>query len=221
MDFGKSLRYAIATVSLFWLVKLYELSAGFSLSHYGVFPRSFSHLTGILFFPFLHGNFQHLLSNTFPFLILMTSILFFYPRIAVRVLIVLYLFSGFGVWVLARPSYHIGASGMVYGFAAFLFFSGVFRRDARSLALALSVAVLYHGILYGLFPNGEKGISWEAHLIGAVIGAILAFYYRTSLADYPTEIQLNLPDTQDEATGFIPLENQYFKYQYREKIKNS
>ncbi len=165
---------------LLWLVRTVEWSTSTSFSALGIFPRHASGMVGILTAPLVHGDFVHLLSNTFPMLLLLAAVFFIYPKIALQVFASIYLITGFWVWVAAREAYHIGASGLVYGLAAFLFFSGIFRRDARSMAVALAIAFLYSGMLQGLLPGPDTSVSWESHLLGAAAGIFCSFYYRRS-----------------------------------------
>jgi len=143
----------------------------------GIFPRTPSGLIGIIAAPLLHQDLIHLLSNAFPLFALMAFLYYTYSKVATEAMIWLYLAGGFYTWMLGREAYHIGASGLVYGVAGFLFFSGFFRRDPQSVVVAGIVTVLYGGLLYGLFPIKE-GVSWESHLSGAVIGAQVAWNFR-------------------------------------------
>src|SRR5690606_40144995 len=116
-------------------------------------------------------------SNTFPILILGTTMYFFYPRAADRIFFLSYIGTNILVWIFARPSIHIGASGVVYGIAFFLFFIGFFRKDFMSIVISLTMAALYGGIIYGIFP-GEAYVSWESHFFGALVGLGCSFYFR-------------------------------------------
>jgi membrane associated rhomboid family serine protease len=136
-------------------------------------------LIGIVTGPLIHGDIFHLISNTIPIVTLCTALFYFYYRIAGEIFAWIYLITGFWVWLLARDAYHIGASGIVYGLASFLFFSGIFRRNSRLLVVTLIVLFLYGGMVYGVFPNPlEPRISWESHALGAVCGVLLAIYFR-------------------------------------------
>jgi membrane associated rhomboid family serine protease len=143
----------------------------------GILPRNLSGLIGILTSPLIHGGFSHLISNTAPLIIMGLGIFYFYPKVAYRVFTIVYFGTGILVWIFAREVYHIGASGIIYGFVSFVFFSGIFRKDNRSIALALVVIFLYGGLIWGVLPV-EKGVSWESHLSGAVVGVIAAFIFR-------------------------------------------
>lgn len=164
-------------VLAFWIVKIIEVTTGISFVEYGVFPRSIDGLKGILFSPFIHANFSHLISNSLPFFILGFMLVYFYRRIAYRIFIILYFLSGISLWLFGREAWHIGASGVVYAMAAFHFVSGIIRSDVRLLTLSVVVVFLYGGLVWGLLPVRPE-ISWEGHLSGAIAGIILALYYR-------------------------------------------
>lgn len=160
-----------------WMVYLISLSLNLDLGRMGILPRDMIGILGIISGPIVHANFSHLLSNTMPLLILGWAIFFFYSKVSYKSFIVIYALTGLLVWLFAREVYHIGASGIVYGLVSFLFFSGIFRRDNKSIAIALIVTFLYGGIVWGVLP-GQKGISWESHLFGGIAGIITAFIFR-------------------------------------------
>lgn len=164
-------------MSTLWIVLGVEWLFNLNLGVYGVYPRDISGLTGIVTSPLLHADFSHLFNNSGPLLLLGTMILFTYRDVAYKVFILVYAMSGLGVWLFARESYHIGASGLVYGLLSFLFFSGVFRFDAKSIAVALFVAFWYGSFVLGILPQ-DNHISWESHLLGTVAGAGCAWIFR-------------------------------------------
>lgn len=166
-----------AFVMLLWVIKLGEMVLGFSLASYGVYPRRLEGLVGILLAPLLHGSLSHLVANTAPLLILGTALGYGYPNAAPWVLGVIYLGSGLGVWLLGRPAYHLGASGLTFGMLTYLFTLGVLRWDRRAIALALAVFLLYGGMLWGIFPTAPH-ISFESHLCGTLLGVVLAVLLR-------------------------------------------
>lgn len=172
-----SLFYPLIFLIIIWSVKIFELVSGIDLYFFGIFPKKASGLLGILFSPFIHGDFSHLISNSFPLIVLGWALFYFYRDVAFRVLIFSMLITGFWVWVMARPSYHIGASGIIYSLAAFLFTSGVIRKHPRLMALSLLVVFLYGGMIWGIFPLKER-MSWESHLMGMISGGILAYFFR-------------------------------------------
>jgi membrane associated rhomboid family serine protease len=166
---------------IMWLLKGVEWLFQIDLGFLGVHPLHLNGLAGIIFYPFIHGSFSHLAANSVPFFILSSALFYFYRGIALRVLISIWLLSGIWVWFGGRgDSYHIGASGLIYGLSAFLFVSGVIRKNTHLSALSLVVAFLYGGLIWGVFPDffPKENISWEGHLGGLVSGVIFAFYYR-------------------------------------------
>ena len=163
--------------ALLWVVYLFALLINLDLSRMGVLPRNLVGLIGIITSPLIHADFSHLISNTIPLIILGWIIFFFYPKVSYLLFGFIYLLTGLLVWVFARQVYHVGASGVVYGFVSFLFFSGIFRRDNKSIALALIITFLYGGLVWGMIP-GWKGISWESHLFGAIVGLVAAYIFR-------------------------------------------
>lgn len=175
--FKYSLLFPVLIVGLLWIVMLIEQTMNLDFSDYGILPRHVKGLPGIFLSPFIHGSYDHLTSNSVPFLVLGFSLFYFYRNLAYRILFLVYLLSGICVWVGAREAYHIGASGIVYGLASFLFFSGVLRKDANLLTIGIIVIFLYGSMFWGMFPF-KPGISWESHLWGAASGLILSWYYR-------------------------------------------
>lgn len=174
-----SLFYPLTFVILLWLIKIFEIFFNISFNSFGIYPRSFSGLIGIITAPLIHANFNHLVSNSIPLLVLGLGITYSYPKSSKKLFAGIYLLHGLLVWIFARQAYHIGASGLIYGYVAFLFFSGIIRRDNRSIALALIVTLFYGGLTWGVLP--VKGdISWEAHLFGSISGIIFAFIFRKS-----------------------------------------
>lgn len=160
-----------------WIVHLLSLLLNEDLSKLGLLPRNLVGLLGIITSPLIHADFSHLISNTIPLIILGWIIFSFYPKLSYLLFVFIYLLTGLLVWIFARQVYHIGASGIVYGFVSFLFFSGIFRRDNTSIALALVITFLYGGLVWGMIP-GWKGISWESHLFGAITGLLAAYMFR-------------------------------------------
>jgi len=182
---------------LMWLVKVVEVIDGLDLYYFGIFPRRILGFSGIVACPFIHANFNHLINNSVPFFFLLTAIFYFYQKVAWRVLLFSYLLTGIIVWCIARPSYHIGASGLVYSFAAFLFVSGIVRRNINLLAISMLVIFLYGSMVWGIFPY-RPDMSWESHLVGLTIGVLLAIYYRHE-GPGPTKFISDMEEEEDEA----------------------
>lgn len=163
-------------VFIMWMIFLIQEIYGISLAAFGIFPRAPLGLIGILTGPWVHGNWLHLVSNTFPLLFLGTTLFVFYTRIATRVFFQCYIYTGILVWIFARPTFHIGASGVVYGIAFFLIFFGIFRKDFKSLFISIVIVFFYGSLFYGVLPN-QPGVSWESHLLGGLIGTFSSVYY--------------------------------------------
>lgn len=156
-------------VFLMWLIFLVEITYGWNLNGFGITPRTFPGLLGILLAPLLHGDFLHLLSNTIPLLFLGTMLFYFYGRIGQTVFLRAYFWTNLCVWLFARPANHIGASGVIYGLAFFLIFFGIFRRDFISLLISIVTLFMYGGVFYGILPS-DPNVSWESHFGGALVG---------------------------------------------------
>ena len=175
-DLKYSVGYPFKFVLLMWFVFLIEVFTGFALANFGIIPRTTFGLIGIFTAPLLHADYVHLISNSVPMLILGTALFFFYGRISGKVFFTCYFLTGILVWCFARLSIHIGASGLVYGIAFFLFFIGFIRKDFTSIVISFITIFFYGGIIYGIFP-GQARISWESHLIGGFVGLYCAFKY--------------------------------------------
>ena len=167
-------------VFLMWLVYFIEINYNVNLGLFGILPRQLPGLIGILFAPLLHGSLVHLISNTFPLLFLGTTLFYFYPAVASRVFVISYFGVGVLVWLFGRPVIHIGASGLIYSIAAFLVASGIFRKQLYAFIIGLLVAVIYGGLVFGLMPS-VPDLSWESHIIGAILGVFLAYFYKDGL----------------------------------------
>ena len=160
-----------------WIVKIIEISNDTSFYELGVYPRKVEGLIGILFAIFIHSDFNHLISNSISLFILFTGLIYFYRDLSYKVFVFIWIASGIMVWLGARQSYHIGASGLIYGVASFLFFSGIVRRDVRLMAISLLVVFLYGGLIWGILPIFPR-ISWEYHFFGSICGLVVAIIYR-------------------------------------------
>ena len=163
-----------------WTVYWFEIKYQVNFNHYGVFPRTLKGLRGIVLSPFIHSSVEHLYNNTIPIAVLTASLAYFYRSIVFRVLLWGVLLSGAITWGIGRPSYHIGASGLIYVLVSFVFFKGILSKYYRLVALSLVVVFIYGSLLWYIFPV-EEGISWEGHLGGFVTGLFLAFVIKAPL----------------------------------------
>lgn len=174
---------ALVIVSFVWLVFLLNYSGllGDRFSQWGIRPGDINGLKGIIFSPFIHTTFSHLLSNTLPLIILIWFLFYFYSNIATFVFITLWLLSGIITWLIGRGATHVGASGLVFAILFFLFFSGLLRKYIPLVAVSLIVAFIYGSTVWSIFPVTElldPSISWEGHLSGAISGLLLAIIFR-------------------------------------------
>lgn len=176
-NFLLAIQIALSALALLWFILILDQYFDLQLSRFGLKPRDAVGLLGVLTAPLLHGDFEHLFSNSLPLIVGLTTILYLYPNSAFRALPIIWLGSGLLAWVIGRPSMHIGVSGVIYGVLAFVFVSGVIRRDMRSIAVSLLVWFLYGSMVWGILPIRPK-MSWELHLSGAIFGVVIALLYR-------------------------------------------
>jgi membrane associated rhomboid family serine protease len=186
---------AILITLIIWITFFADEYFKLNLWQYGLYPRQARGLAGILTMPLLHGDIRHIINNTVPLIVLTTFLYHFYKRFFLRVYIMLWLTSGLWTWVIARPSYHIGASALIYGLAAFIFFAGILLKEKRHIAISFLIVFLYGSIIWGIFPIDLQQ-SWEGHLAGFLVGTTLAFYFSKELkTTYKTVI---VDDDEDE-----------------------
>lgn len=232
--FFRDLIYPLIFVAAMWIVYFAGTEFDLDLQKLGLYPLRLSGLAGLIFSPLLHGSLSHLINNSLPMLVLGWALIHFYRPIAFRSFWLIYFISGLWLWLAGRPSYHIGASGVVYGLAAFLFVSGWLRREKKVAALSLLVAFLYGGMWWGVLPVDPQ-VSWEGHLWGGLAGIVLAIYFRKKGPQKPVyqwerdekleeaqkrwEIEHGLrpPDPEEKPTEPPPFT---IRYHFRESQKN-
>ena len=179
--FFGSLAIPALLVTLMWVVKVAEMAFSINLSPWGLEPQCAKGLFGILTMPFLHGSWEHLLTNSVPLLVLGTALYYCYPTLANRILVISWLVSGLLTWCIGNPgSIHVGASALIYSLNLFLIISGFIRRNRQLIVIALIMVFLYGSFLWGMIPAFAipQHISWEGHLSGAITGVLLAFLYK-------------------------------------------
>ncbi len=164
-------------IFIIWFVYWIEIKFGFNFNRLGIYPRSFKGIRGVFLSHFIHSDTKHLFNNSVPLAVLLMSLFYFYRTVSIKVLLYGSLLTGLSTWCIGREAYHFGASGIVYLLFSFIFFSGIFKKHYRLVAMSLIVIFLYGSMIWYLFPI-EKGISWEGHLSGFIIGLYFAYYYR-------------------------------------------
>ena len=186
-----------------WLIKIVEVLIGARLYKYGIQPGQLSSLMGVFLAPLIHSSFSHLFANTAPLLILGTALLYGYPKSAKIVVPAIVIVTGLGVWLFARQSYHIGASGLTFGLMFFVFTIGAIRWERRAIALSMVVFFLYGSMIWGIFPNDPR-ISYESHFFGAMSGIGLAILLRNH-DDKPAEKKYDWEDedVEDDTEEYI------------------
>lgn len=186
-----------------WTVFLFEEKYNIKLTQFGIYPRSLSGMKGIVLSPFLHGDINHIASNSIPLFVLTLALIYFYRDLSLKVIVYGILLSGFITWVIGRNSYHIGASSLIYVLVAFIFLKGLITKYYRLMALSLTTVMIYGGMVWYVFPEVDNKISWEGHLAGLLSGFIFAVYYKTP--DYVKSLQYNWekPDFDPQNDAFM------------------
>jgi len=198
-----AIRLALGFVAMLWLIHGMNWAMGLDPAPFGLRPREWSGLIGILTAPLAHADFAHLVANSVPLAAVGAVLLFLYPHSALRVLPVVYLGPGLLVWLFGRDSIHLGASGLVYGLVAYVFFAGLLRRDRRAIAASLLVVLMYGSLVWGVLPV-DPTLSWETHLAAAVLGGTLALLLRR--LDVPPRKRYAWEDEADRAEESLPLD---------------
>lgn len=180
-----------------WLVKITELLFSASFVTLGIYPLSLKGLPGIFLSPFIHADFRHLTDNSLPLFLLSVALFYFYSEIALKIFSWNYVITGILVWVGGRQAWHIGASGLIYGLASFLFFSGIIRKYYRLVALSLLVVFLYGQMVWGIFPDVYKNVSWESHMLGFFSGIALSIVFRKEGPQEPVYDWMDDDETRD------------------------
>ncbi|PID30371.1 MAG: hypothetical protein CR982_01235 [Candidatus Cloacimonadota bacterium] len=171
----KLIAFFIITI---WSIHFINKLIPIDLRNFGIIPRTKFGSIGIITSPLLHGNINHLISNTMPFLIFSTILVTFFRRNFLRIFITIYLLTGIFVWIFAREAIHIGASSIVYGLAGYLISAGLFKREIILIILSITITIVYgSSMFWGILPL-DRFISWEGHLLGGIAGVLTAYMFR-------------------------------------------
>ncbi len=190
-------------VLFLWIIYWVQIRFDFDFYQYGIYPRDFSGLQGVLFSPFIHENLGHLYNNSIPLFVLLAALQYFYPKQSFPVTVCGILFSGLITWIIGRTNYHIGASGLIYVLVTFIFFKGIQTKYYRLVALSFAVVLLYGGMIWYVFPDVDASISWEGHLAGFITGFALTLFYKTPEYEKPIVYDWQKPDFNPEDDAFM------------------
>jgi membrane associated rhomboid family serine protease len=191
----------------FVLVFILERGLGAEFHKAGIMPRDFSKIWNILSYVFIHADWGHLLNNSISFLVLGTCLFFFYKQLSYSVLLISWIMSGIILWSIGRESWHIGASGLIYSIAFFLFFSGLIRKHIPLIAISLIITFLYGSMVWHLFPwQVNDPISWEGHLSGGITGLIMSIIFRKSGPQKPITIWDEEESDEEENSNEIDFQ---------------
>lgn len=220
--FSQALLYPLILSLMMWVVYKLDVNYRLNLYEYGVFPRTTNGLLGIITTPLIHdtSGYNHIFENTIALLFFGTFLYFFYHKIASRIILFSWLMTQFMVWLMAKPVYHVGMSGVIYGLAFFLITGSIIRKNKQLTGVLFLIIFLYGSIFWGLFPL-LPGISWESHLFGAITGIILGLVYKKVEAVNVIVVPPIVDDPKDDdpeawwKTGIIPDKNEptiYYHY---------
>ena len=176
----KKIGISLTLIAIIWII---WLVFGHNAISYGIHPRDFSSLRGILFASFIHGSYAHIISNTLPLFVLTWALSVFYKRIWLVTWLLTTITGGALVWIFARANtggvmtYHVGASLTIFALIGFFLASGIFRKKLKAFLVAVGVGIIYGGALYGIVP-ADPHVSWEAHLFGFIAGIFWAYVFR-------------------------------------------
>jgi membrane associated rhomboid family serine protease len=173
-NFSQACQFATIAVLMLLVVKFLQIISPWPLEYLGIIPRNAIGLRGILFSPLLHRDLSHLLGNSIPLFVLLVLLYWRKKYAPAQSLLMIWIFSGLGTWLLGRPAIHIGASSVIYGLASYLIAAAFWMRDWSAVLASLFTLLFYGGIFYGVLPQSGP-ISWEGHLSGALAGLWVAW----------------------------------------------
>lgn len=185
-----------------YAVKTMEVGMDWDFTHLGVYPLEKKGVFGIFAHPLVHASFRHLAANTLPLFFLSWCLFYFYRDLGALILFFVWVVGGLVTFVIGKPGWHVGASGLIYGLAFFLFFSGVIRRHVPLMAVSLLVTFLYGGLVWDMFPFFvRETVSWEGHLGGAVAGMLASVLFCGYGPQRPDPFADEEEDEEDDAMG--------------------
>lgn len=184
---------------ILYMLKILEIGMEWDFTKLGIYPMEPRGVFGIFASPLLHSGFSHLFANTLPLFFLSWCLFYFYRDIAPYIFLTIWIVSGLFTFLIGKPGWHIGASGIIYGLAFFLFFSGILRKHVPLIAISLLVTFLYGGLIWNMFPQFAKvTTSWEGHLSGAIAGTLCAISFMGYGPQRPNPFEDETDDDDEE-----------------------
>ncbi|WP_416305437.1 rhomboid family intramembrane serine protease [Neptunicella sp. SCSIO 80796] len=177
LPFNKQVKTVLIILAVVTLVEVLNLFSQRWFNQFGLLPRDINHLIGIFTSPFLHGSFSHYLSNILPLAVFSLLMLQYGTKRFALVSLWIIVASGLLVWLFGRTAYHVGASGLIYGYFGFLILAGFMAKKLKLILISLLVGFVYGGLVYGVLPSDRFFVSWEYHLFGFITGLIAARYW--------------------------------------------
>lgn len=213
-DFFWSFIPGFSLVAILWVVAFFQNTFHLNLGHFGIYPLTALGFWGIFTSPFIHANYIHLIGNSIPLIVLISFVYQISSKHSLKIFLIIFFLQGLGTFIIGRPAYHIGASGIIYGLATFIFFIGIVKRDKTSLALSLLVVFLYGSMVWGLLPT-QKSVSWEAHLSGAIGGGLYGIWYGLNYDEKPLVVRLKIWIRQKTRIWRLPkTQSTHFNHNY-------
>jgi membrane associated rhomboid family serine protease len=200
--------FSLFLLILCWSVFIMDEYLGYQLKQWGMRPRVWEGLRGIITIHFLHGDLEHIAQNSLALFVLNSLLFYFYRSIAFPVFLALLTISPLLLWFTGREGNHIGASVLIYAEFAFLLVSGLIRRNPILLRVALVVVLYYGSLVWYVFPVDRK-VSWEGHACGFIIGLLAALWWRKQGPQrkvYQFELEPELPDDENAYWKIPPQE---------------
>lgn len=178
-------------IFILYMIKIMEVGMEWDFTRLGVYPMEKKGVFGIFAHPLVHSSFKHLFANTIPLLFLLWCLFYFYKDLSALIFFFIWIAGGIFTFIIGKPGWHVGASGLIYGLAFYLFFSGILRKHIPLIAISLLITFLYGGLIWNMFPFfANESTSWEGHLSGAIAGTIAAVIFRKhgpQKPEYPEE----------------------------------
>lgn len=194
-------------IFILYILKFLEIGMDWDFTYLGVYPQEKRGVFGIFAHPLVHSSMRHLLANTLPLFFLSWCLFYFYRHIASYIFFSIWIGCGILTYIIGKPGWHIGASGIIYGLAFFLFFSGILRKHVPLIAISLLVTFLYGGLVWNMFPFfAKETTSWEGHLSGAITGMLCSLIFMKYGPQRPNPFADE--DEEEEAEGEIKEETE-------------